>query len=1809
MDRTTSKPKGNGVEALTMTRVLMIEDNPGDARLVRAYLDERHEMSPSGSHYQIEVVDSLAGAEIQFAGNEFDVVLLDLTLPDSAGLDTVRRMAALAVSTPIVVLSGQADTQVAVESLQAGAQDYLVKGLFDRDQLDRSIRHAIERWQTARQLEHSEWANRSILNSMDPNIAVVDEDGRISHTNRAWRRFAQENGLDPAAVSAGVDYLGPLRRAAAGGDELAQQALDGIEAVISGTQTSYVLEYPCNSPDRERWYLMRANTLELGRGAVILHIDLTDRRQMELALASQQAEIRTLVENSPEVIARYSPTGEHLYISPAIHKLTGHEPAEYVGSKASGIVPPERQDLWQEAIHSVAESGAERQIEFSHAVNGRRRSFRTNLVPERAADGSIASVLSVSHDVTDLVEAHEALRGREAVLEAVSFAAERFLASRDWRAVTPAILARLGLAAGACRSYLFENGWDGEGRRTAKQLFEWAERDDLALLPELGSRPFGYLEIGFERWQSVLAAGGTIEGPVAAFPPDEQEFLVLQAVQSLVVVPVFLGDEWWGFLGFDDCSHERHWDDAQVEALRTAAALLGAAIQRERAEQTLTFRERRFRALVENGWDGVAIADETGKVLYATESIRSLLGYELDDFLGQSGFELIHPDDRQRAAASYQRVTQGETGDGRLEVRLRRADGEWRWFNMVGTNLTDDPAVGGIVVNFHDITARRAAEAELAHRERLYRSTLENITDVVAILDKEGRSTYLSPSVLSLTGVAPEILLGQSIYEYLHPDDVAAARLTIEQALAHEGEPTSIQFRLLHLEQGWIDVEAAGRAEHGPDGETRLLLTARDVTERHRMEAELRRERDLLGRIMETSPTGILMFGEDGCVTFANPQVEKILEVTQEEIRGRHYDDPAWGVLDLAGHDLPQEDMPVAAVFATGGARFDAPAAVRHADGTMVFLTVNAAPVLDSDGGVFAVVANLHDISEFIRAKQAVEASEQRFRSLVQNNTDIITITDAEGIVGYASPALTTVLGFLPEQVVGVSVFDQIHPADVSELLGSFHQLVDKEEDGFKAEIRMLAADGEFHDLEVVASNRLDDPAVGGVVFNTRDVSQRRRHEREQESIVQTSAALREAASREDMPPIILRQAMELLEAGGGAIVNLDDDRRLLNVELAAGSWGPTVDLDLSQANVIDWELYNHGKTYLHDDVRLDPNFLGSDLLGEDTAAAGVPLISSDGALGTLWLGRNRPFREDEVRILRAIADMAGNAMRRASLHEETQNYANQMATVSLLGQQLGQVLDVGLVYHQLAAACQDLLPDIHVVLLARYEAEGKQFHLVHGLEAGSPIDVSQAPPVPLEGPGLGGQSEVLWTKQPYILNDFESLHDRRPDARRGEGPHPMSGLFVPMVVRGEVIGVLQLQSLDKNRFKERDARLMTLVANTAAVAISNADLFMETRRRVDQLASVASLGQALGDSMDIQLIFPRLAEAVESMLGDISTVIISRFDRSQRQLICSYLRQDGETVDVNEFPAIPLEPPGRGTQSEVVHTAAPVIIGDLPTRLEAVKTNIVVGSPGPSAQSALLVPMMARGEVIGVLQAQSYTPDRFTAGDVDLLALLANTAAVAIYNADLFFESQATNVELALAYDTTLEGWAKALELRDKETEGHSRRVTDLTVRLAAAMGVAAEDLIHIRRGALLHDIGKMGIPDSILLKPGKLTEDEWDIMRTHPTLAYDLLAPVDFLAPSLEIPYAHHERWNGSGYPRALAGDAIPLSARVFAVIDVYDALCSDRPYRPAWPEEKVRAYLRENSGIEFDPNVVEAFMALLAGGGIGNGRWRSG
>jgi PAS domain S-box-containing protein len=362
-------------------------------------------------------------------------------------------------------------------------------------------------------------------------------------------------------------------------------------------------------------------------------------------------------------------------------------------------------------------------------------------------------------------------------------------------------------------------------------------------------------------------------------------------------------------------------------------------------------------------------------------------------------------------------------------------------------------------------------------------------------------------------------------------------------------------------------------------------------------------------------------------------------------------------------------------------------------------------------------------------------------------------------------------------------------------------------------------------------------------------------------------------------------------------------------------------------------------------------------------------------------------------------------------------------------------------------------------------------------------------------------------------------------------------------------------------------------------------------KRQLDRLAALRAIDMAITASLDIRLTFSVFLEQVVACLGvDAADILLLNTQMYNR---LAFVAGRGFRTSALRHTNLTL---GAGYAGKVAQERKTIFIPDIAKEGQ----NLFKNSPQLGNEDFVTycgTPLIAKGHVRGVLEIFNRTPIEPDQEWLDFMEALATQAAIAIDNVKLFDDLQKSNIDLLQAYDNTLEGWSKALDLRDKETEGHSQRATEMTMRLAGRMGMRDTELVHVRRGALLHDIGKMGIPDQILLKPGALNDEEWEIMRKHPVYAYELLYPISYLRPALEIPYSHHEKWDGTGYPSGLKAEYIPLAARIFSIVDAWDALCSERPYRPAWPEEKVCEYIREQAGKHFDPKVVEVFLELLS------------
>jgi len=359
-------------------------------------------------------------------------------------------------------------------------------------------------------------------------------------------------------------------------------------------------------------------------------------------------------------------------------------------------------------------------------------------------------------------------------------------------------------------------------------------------------------------------------------------------------------------------------------------------------------------------------------------------------------------------------------------------------------------------------------------------------------------------------------------------------------------------------------------------------------------------------------------------------------------------------------------------------------------------------------------------------------------------------------------------------------------------------------------------------------------------------------------------------------------------------------------------------------------------------------------------------------------------------------------------------------------------------------------------------------------------------------------------------------------------------------------------------------------------------------QRQLQRFAALRAIDLAISSSLDIHMTLKIFIEQVLTQLGvDAANVLLL----NPRTTTLEYAASYGFRTSALRHSHVRL---GEGYAGVAALESRIVKIPNLKEEDNGFTRSLLL--KGEDFITYYGVPLVAKGHVKGVLEIFHRSPLEPDEEWFEFLDALALQAAIAIDNNALFYELERSNMNLILAYDSTIEGWSRALDYRDKETEGHSQRVTEMTINIARELGINEEEIVHVRRGALLHDIGKMGIPDSILLKPGSLNEEEWKIMRQHPVYSFELLSKIVYLRPALDIPYCHHEKWDGSGYPRGLKGEQIPLSARIFAVVDVWDALRSHRPYRAAWSDEQAKEHILSLSGVQFDPKVVEAFIRVI-------------
>ena len=580
-------------------------------------------------------------------------------------------------------------------------------------------------------------------------------------------------------------------------------------------------------------------------------------------------------------------------------------------------------------------------------------------------------------------------------------------------------------------------------------------------------------------------------------------------------------------------------------------------------------------------------------------------------------------------------------------------------------------------------------------------------------------------------------------------------------------------------------------------------------------------------------------------------------------------------------------------------------------------------------------------------------------------------------------------------------------------------------------------------------------------------------------------------------------------------------------------------------------------------------------------SAVFVPMRIDERIIGSISAQSYEPnaYHEEEQALLEILASSAATAIENTRLFNETQNRFREMETINRLSTALRKANSQAEIFEIFIDETLRLLGEENgAIWIYDHVSDKLVQHAARGMAKNAKHKQLNTTGSIVAHVFTAGEAHI----SPKLSEDPLTFLPNFEPALLEYG-----GISIPITSTAGTLGSVFIQMAPGRQFAQHTS-LLTTLAEIAGNAIHRIELYDHSQEQIRRLTALRDIDSAIASSADLRVTLNILGEHTLKHLK-VDAIDILLYRPELQNLTYLYSAGFNSSTPANSILKI-----GDGLASQILFKGKTHQVINLANSSE-LKNNPMLRTEG--FVSYIGIPLIVKGQVKGVFEAFHRTAPVLSADWMQFLQTLAGQAAIAIDNAHLFENLQKSNQEIIQAYDITLEGWARALELRDRETEGHTRRVTELTMRLAKSMGLSDEELANIYRGVLLHDIGKMGVPDQILRKTGPLTETEWEEMRRHPQYAYDLLSPIHYLHPSLDIPYCHHEHWDGSGYPRGLKGEQIPLAARIFSVVDVWDALRSDRPYRKAWPTDQIIQYIKDNAGILLDPDIVRRFLTLLS------------
>jgi PAS domain S-box-containing protein len=1234
--------------------------------------------------------------------------------------------------------------------------------------------------------------------------------------------------------------------------------------------------------------------------------------------------------------------------------------------------------------------------------------------------------------------------------------------------------------------------------------------------------------------------------------------------------------------------------------------------------------ERRYRDLFDHAALAIFQSAPDGKVIRVNPQFARMFGFDSPEEVRTAVRDVavdLFTDPARRKEIIRLREKNPELT--KFENHYRRKDGSTFWGLMNVHTVADSNGRPQYYEGFiEDISDRKEAERALRESAEMFRSIFDNSSAGVALVDLDGRYLIVNPAFCGILGYSAQELLRTGFLELTHPDDMELSRKAMQDVLAGKGRSVRFAKRYVHKDGHTVYAEVASALVVDSDGKpTHFITHVLDVTDRHRAEAALRENEERYRSLFEGSLEGIGLsrgnrivdankalleiFGYGTLAEFrAIPLLDHVAPESKEDIRRR-----------LTGQRPGDRNRFAYKIIRKDGATRDLEISTDH-------LTI---------GGESFTLSTFRDITERKQAEDALRASEERYRLLFELSPDSIAVY-TDGIIRYANPATLRLLGAnVPEEIIGRSMLDFVHPDYRKMVIERSRQQEKEGQPSPSAEEKFLRLDGRSVDAEVMAAPFEYQGKKSHLVIS-RDITERRRAEE----------ALRES---EDKFKYVFDHSMigkSLTMPSGEIHVNeaLCEMLGYTQAELQGKTWmeiSHPDDVKLTQ-NALDPLLADKKES-----LRIEKRYLRKD--GSVVWADVSTFLRRDGQCKPLYFITSvvditeRKRAEEQ---LSALAERHGallSAIPEIVMEVDTRKvytWANP-AGIEFFGP---DVLGKGAadffienqptydVVQPLFAGGEDT---IYVESWQRRKDGGKRLlawwcrnlknsrgEVIGALSTARDVteqrqaeeQIQILSRFPTESPNpilrISPRGELLYANpasRPFLdlwgieaggtvpekcrtLAGEAFAADAIQESQMTCGARIFDCTLTPIQGAGYV-NVYARDITETKRAQDALARQAEELRQRNAELARLNDL---TEHRMRRLVALRAIDTAITSSFKLELVLNILLGQLTDLTGaHAADILIFLPDLQTFRFSC------GRGFHGSILQQAYLRKPGSYA-NQAAQDRRTVKVPLLNEAADAARVYPKIAGEG--FKSYLCLPLVAKGQVEGVLEIYQRGSLDLDTENENFLEMVAGQAAIAIDNADMFEGLQATNDELTLAYNDTLAGWARTLELRNREMGGEAQRLADLAVRLARALGTGEAELVPLYRGAVLHDIGMMGIPDSILLKPGPLTDADWEIVRRHPQHAHDLLSTINYLRSAIDIPYCHHEKWDGTGYPRGLAGNQIPLSARIFAVVDVWDALRSNRPYRRAQTDAEARDCIRKLSGTQFDPAVVEAFLEMQNG-----------